>query len=56
MRPDNLHLLNLLCVSDLMQCLNFHNQAIRCVANGIGATIVIRNGGGHYKRADAKQV
>jgi len=55
LRPDNLHLLQLLCVSDIMQCLNFHNQAIRCAPNGIGATIVIRNGGGHYRRADGRR-
>ena len=52
LRPDNLHLLQLLMVSDIMQCLNFHNQAIRCAPNGIGATIFIRNGGGHYRRVD----
>ena len=52
LRPDNQHLLHLLMGSDIMLCLNFHNQAIQCAPNGIGATIFIRDGGGHYRRVD----
>lgn len=50
MRPDNLHLLLQLLVSDMMLCLNFYGSVIDGASNGIGATLVVRDGGGSFRR------
>jgi hypothetical protein len=50
LRPDNLHLFMQLMVSDLMLCLNYHGSVIDGASNGIGATVVIRDGGGSFRQ------
>ena len=50
LRPDNLFLLEQLLISDVMQGLNFFGGVIEGAPNGIGCTIVVRDGGGHYRR------
>ena len=50
LRPDNLHLFMQLMVSDLMLCLNYWGGVISGASNGIGATVVIRDGGGSFHR------
>lgn len=49
-RPDNLHYMFQLMVSDVMISLNFHGSVIAGAENGIGQTIIIRDGGGSYRR------
>ena len=49
MWPDNFHLVFQVLVSDIMLCLNFHDSAIEAAPNGIGATLIIRDGGGSYR-------
>jgi len=49
-RPDNLHYMFQLMVSDVMISLNFHGSVISGAENGIGQTIIIRDGGGSYRR------
>lgn len=49
-RPDNLHYMIQLMVSDVMISLNFHGSVIAGAENGIGQTIIIRDGGGSYRR------
>jgi hypothetical protein len=50
LRPDNLHLFMQLLVSDLMLCLNYHGSVIDGASNGIGSTVVIRDGGGSFRQ------
>lgn len=50
LRPDNVFYMTHLMVSDMMLCLNYHGSVIGGAANGIGATIVVRDGGGNYRR------
>ena len=50
MRPCNLFLLFQILVSDLMFALNYHGTVIEGACNGIGATIIIRDGGGSYRK------
>jgi hypothetical protein len=50
LRPDNIFLLMQMLVSDIMLCLNYHGSVIGGACNGIGATIVVRDGGGSYRR------
>ena len=49
LRPDNLYLVIQLMVSDIMLCLNFFDSMVGGAANGIGATVVVRDGGGSYR-------
>ena len=50
LRPDNLFLFLQILVSDVMLCLNFHGSVIDGAFNGIGATLVVRDGGGSYNK------
>jgi hypothetical protein len=49
LRPDNVYLLIQMMVSDIMLALNFHGSEIGGASNGIGGTIVVRDGGGNYR-------
>jgi hypothetical protein len=49
LRPDNLFLVIQLMVSDVMLCLNFHDSVIGGAENGIGSTVVVRDGAGSYR-------
>lgn len=51
LRPDNLLLLNHLLVSDLMLSLNYFGSCIEGACNGIGATVLVRDGGGNYRES-----
>ena len=48
-RPDNLFLFVQMHISDVMLALNFQESSIDGASNGIGATLVIRDGGGNYR-------
>jgi hypothetical protein len=48
LRPDNLFLFMHLLFGDLMLCLNFFGSVIDGAFNGVGGTIVVRDGGGSY--------
>jgi hypothetical protein len=50
LRPDNLFLVVQMMVSDIMLCLNYHGSVIGGACNGIGATLVVRDGGGSYRK------
>ena len=50
LRPDNLFLFMQLMVSDVMLCLDFYNLVVDGAFNGIGATVVVRDGGGNFRR------
>jgi len=49
LRPDNLFLVIQLMVSDAMLCLNYHDSVIGGAENGIGSTVVVRDGAGSYR-------
>jgi hypothetical protein len=51
LRPDNLYLVLHLLISDVMLGLNFHGSCIEGACNGIGATLLIRNGGGNFRES-----
>ena len=50
LRPDNLFLLLQLLISDIMLALNYHDAVVGGASNGIGATVIVRDGGGSYRR------
>ena len=50
LRPDNLFLVVQMMVSDIMLCLNYHGSVIGGACNGIGATLVVRDGGGSFRK------
>jgi hypothetical protein len=50
LRPDNLFLYMQLMVSDVMLGLNYHGSVIDGAFNGIGATVVVRDGGGSFRQ------
>ena len=50
LKPDNLFLMFQLLITDLMLGLNYHDSVIQSACNGIGATIIICDGGGSYKK------
>ena len=50
LRPDNMHLVMQLLISDVMLCLNYHGSVIEGAHNGIGATLIVRDGYGNYRR------
>ena len=52
MYPDNLFFMLQLLISDLMLCLNFHDSAIEGAPNGVGGTIIVRDGYGNYRVKD----
>ena len=49
-RPDNMYLFLQFMISDVMLVLNYYHSAIDGAYNGIGSTIVVRDGGGNYYR------
>jgi hypothetical protein len=49
LRPDNLYLLTQMMISDVMLAINFHESVIGGASNGIGATIVVRDGNGNHR-------
>ena len=50
LRPDNLLLFSQMFTSDAMLSLNYHGSVIGGACNGIGATLVVRDGGGSYRK------
>ena len=50
LKPDNIFYFTQLCISDLMLTLDYHNKSIEGCSNGIGATIIVRDGAGNYRR------
>ena len=49
LRPDNLYLVMQMMISDVMLCLNYHDSMIGGACNGIGATLIVRDGSGNYR-------
>ena len=49
-RSGNLTLFLELLITDVMLGLNFYNSAIRAAPNGIGPTLMVRDGGCSYRR------
>ena len=45
-----MHLVMQLFVSDVMQCLSYHGSVIEGAHNGIGGTVIVRDGYGNYRR------
>jgi len=50
MKPDNFFLMFQILISDLMLALNYHDSVIQGACNGIGATIIVCDGGGSYRK------
>ena len=50
LKPDNMFMVIQLMVSDMMLALNYHGSMIGGASNGIGTTIVIRDGGGSFRK------
>ena len=55
-RPDNLFLFAQMLVSDMMLAFNFYESCIGGASNGIGATLIVRDGGGNYRRFMPREV
>jgi hypothetical protein len=49
LKPDNLFLLMHLMYTDLMLSLDYHSSTIEPAPNGIGATVIVCDGGGNYR-------
>jgi len=52
LRPDNVHMMIQILVSDVMLALNFHDSVIGGAHNGIGGTLIVQDGGGNYRIFD----
>lgn len=49
LKPDNLYLLMHLILTDLMLSLDYHRSTLEAAPNGIGATLIVCDGGGNYR-------
>lgn len=49
LKPDNLFLLMHLIYTDLMLSLDYHRSTLEAAPNGIGATLIVCDGGGNYR-------
>ena len=49
LKPDNLFLFMHLIYTDLMLSLDYHNSTLEPAPNGIGATVIVCDGGGSYR-------
>jgi hypothetical protein len=49
LKPDNLYLLLHIIYTDLMLALDYHRSTLEAAPNGIGATIIVCDGGGNYR-------
>ena len=49
LKPDNLYLFLHLLLADMMLSLDYHRSTLEAAPNGIGATIIVCDGGGNYR-------
>lgn len=50
LKPDNFYLLMQLICTDLMLGLDYHRSTLEAAPNGIGATLIVCDGGGNYRQ------